>query len=215
MQDRIGRLNYSETFQVEPGSGVRDPLEGLPAQNGGRGGLSGAPVFLGSEPFEYLRDLNEWVQFEKPGTYHLAVTTRRVSRLPDGFSPVGRNGVMYPQSAGAVELTSNAVTLEIVEAPSEWAAGELRKAVSLLDEQDDTGDADERRKSAGRILRFLGTPAAAREMVRRLGSGPEMPVYGFMLGILGASEPAAILPYMEERLRASDQAVNSLCGVSI
>jgi hypothetical protein len=70
-QDRIGRMNYTEEFRVEPTGGVRDPLTGLRGQSGGFGGISGGPHQLGTEPYEIERDLNEWIEFTRPGTIEL------------------------------------------------------------------------------------------------------------------------------------------------
>src|ERR1700676_1344935 len=46
LQDRVGRLNYTEEFLVDPAALAVDPLRGLPGENGSMGGLSGGPILL-------------------------------------------------------------------------------------------------------------------------------------------------------------------------
>ncbi len=207
MQDRAGRLNYLERFLVEPASDVSDPLEGLPGQNGSMGGISGAPVVLGAEPFEYVRELNEWVRFERPGIYRLVVTTRRVSGIAEGFESSAR--VSFPPSSGAVEITSNSLTIEIVEASLQWKATRMQRALQLLKAPRTQPNFDQDRRDGGRILRFLETPEAAFEMVLRLSSGYAMPIYDFRFGILSSPHRDAVLTIMEDRIEAPDQAVDA------
>src|SRR4051794_28386874 len=66
LQDRIGRMNYTEEFVVDPPSNIEDPLRGLPQLQGGMGGLSGGPAVLSEKPLHFERVLNEWVRFRQP-----------------------------------------------------------------------------------------------------------------------------------------------------
>lgn len=207
-QDRIGRLNFTEEFFVEPSEAVRDPLTGLGGQSGGMGGLSGGPHELGVEPYEIERDLNEWIEFSRPGTYRVTVVSRRVSPI-FAASKTDRMRVSNSRSA-AVELSSNTLTLHIVEATPAWASARLNQAIVMLNETSRDSGSDPSRRLAGRTLRFLRTEQAAREMVLRLGSGHDTPIYDFRHGILSSPHRAAILPYMEQRLVAPGQPVNDM-----
>lgn len=206
MGDRVGRLNDAEAFLVEPSAGVRDPLNGLPGQSGGFGGISGGPVVIKAEPFVYHRDLNEWIEFQQPGTYSLTVTTRRVTGIKRTAA-----SQQYPRGDGQiVELVSNTLTLQIVEAEPSWASEQVRHAVELLGRSERSEDAEQAVRDGGRILRFLGTHDAALAMVRHLGGGSGSLQYDFRLGILSSAHRAEILPFMEQRLAAPDQAVDGL-----
>lgn len=206
MGDRVGRLNDAEAFRVEPTAGVRDPLEGLPGQSGGFGGISGGPAALKSEPFEYGRDLNEWIEFLQPGTYSLTVTTRRVSGIKETAA-----ARQFPRGNGrVVELVSNTLNLQIVEAEPSWASEQVREAVQLLGRSEPSEEAELAVRDGGRILRFLGTREAAFAMVRHLGGGAGSPRYDFRYGILSNPHRAEVLPFMEQRLTAPDQAVDDL-----
>ena len=208
MQDRIGRLNYTEEFRVEPTDGVRDPLTGIQGHSGGLGGISGVPGPLTLEPFEYVRDLNEWVEFTRPGTYRLTVLTRRVSSIPENADPGAH---LEPRgSKRTVELTSNTLTLQIGEATPSWLATHLREAVAPLNQAGRDEESVEARRRGGRILRFLGSEQAGREMIRRLGSVYETPIYDFRSGVLSSPHGDALLPFMEEQLAAPEQAVDRL-----
>ena len=55
LQDRAGRMTYTEEFVVDPAALSEDPLEGLPGGRGAMGGLSGPPVVLSEKPFAFER----------------------------------------------------------------------------------------------------------------------------------------------------------------
>jgi hypothetical protein len=136
--DRSGRLGV-ESYQVEPNTGWDDPLA-LYFQS--YGGLSGGGLSgfqkLSEQPAVIHRALNEWVRFNQPGRYRVVVTSSRVSRVG-----------------------SESLWLTIIPATPEWQAATLEDALSR-----------EKNASPGpeaiAMLRYLGTPAAAREMARRL-----------------------------------------------
>src|ERR1700733_1643819 len=77
--DRSGRMNYEE-FVVEPKEATQDPLQlyfnSIAVFMGG--GLTGF-AFLTASPTIIHLNLNEWVRFERPGTYRVRVVSRRVS----------------------------------------------------------------------------------------------------------------------------------------
>jgi hypothetical protein len=131
--DRSGRLNL-EQFHVSPPS--RDPLDNY--YNGGvfggfiGGGLSSGPRYLGREPQIIHEDLNEWIAVDRPGQYAIYVTSRRVSRH-DGSK-------LLP-----VELRSNTLYFDVVEAGPGWQAETLGSATAELDDSEST---PEERRSA-------------------------------------------------------------------
>lgn len=206
LQDRIGRMNYIEEFVVDPASLSEDPLEGLPGGQGGLGGLSGGPVVLSDKPFAFERVLNEWVRFRKPGQYRVYVVSRRVSQVGDpGLSDYNLN--LYARGK-AVELVSNVLTLEIHVAPAAEVREQLAAARKILDvppSADDQGAKE--RLRATRELRFLDSPTAAAELVRRLTSGQDVDSFSAYMGVLGSPYRKQLLPLMEQRLAAADQPV--------
>jgi len=104
--DRSGRMGY-EQFLVEPKETTRDPLylyfNSIAGFMGG--GLTNFE-FLSSSPTIFRLNLNEWVSFDRPGTYRLQVVSRRVADSAIASDPW----------SGAVELKSNWIELKIVTA---------------------------------------------------------------------------------------------------
>lgn len=88
-----------------------DPLRGLAGEKGGMGGLSPVSGLLREGPVVVRRYLNDWVRFVRPGVYTLRVKSRRVA---------------------GKELESNALRLEIVEAPEEWEREQIERARRAL-----------------------------------------------------------------------------------
>jgi hypothetical protein len=175
--DRVGRVNNEDEFLVEPSDGVVDPLRGLDGERGGMGGLAGGPANLRDGPVVVRRCLNDWVRFLRPGVYRLRVKSRRV--------------------AGVV-LESNALQLEIVEAPREWVAGQIAKAVESFQREP---------IQAARMLRSLASLDAHKELMGRL---EEWDQAGFLVysGVLGSPYRRELLAEWEARLIAPEQGVS-------
>ena len=76
--DRGGRLNI-DSYRVDRPDGAVDPLRDQ--EPSGDGGLRSIPI-LGEKPYTIIRDLNEYLRFDKPGKYRLYVVTHRVEREP-------------------------------------------------------------------------------------------------------------------------------------
>jgi hypothetical protein len=94
------------------------------------------------------------------GQYRVTITSARVSQLSGQVEH------------GWVSVTSNELLLTIVPATPEWQQETLQHALVALSGSRPTaaqasGQSDPRR-DAVKVLRYLGTPAAAREMARRL-----------------------------------------------
>jgi hypothetical protein len=187
--DRSGRLDL-EKFHVTPEG--RDPLHNYYEVGMFMGGGLGGSLILTSEPHVLREDLNEWVSLDHPGHYTLYVTTGRVSRQA---SP--RNEPM--------ELRSNSLEFDIVAADSSWLQQSLFTAQSILDNPAST---DEQKSAALRTLRFLDSPASARELVRQLAK-PEKDLWDPVAGLAGSRQQALVVKELEQQLGAPDTAITS------
>jgi len=158
--DRSGRLRL-ETFAVEPERGWDDPLDAYFHSFQGflGGGLRGSSV-LSTQPTTIRLDLNEWIRFNTPGNYRITIASGRVSRI---HGPDGERGI---------RVTSNTVGVTVVSATTEWQAAKLKAAVTMLDATEATSNTwigtQNPQEQAVKILRYLGSPAAARELARHL-----------------------------------------------
>jgi hypothetical protein len=187
--DRSGRLN-AEGFSVEPKSGWDDPLE-LYFRSYAcfmAGGLRGFQT-LSNKPTVVHLELNEWVRFHEPGRYRVTITSSRVSKNKASFF-------------SGDKVTSNVLTLTIVNPNKEWPDSTLKAAIAVLDTPTPTTplrqDPLDRRREAAKTLRYLGTPAAARAMARRI-TGGEFD-WDFKLGLAGSPAKDAGLQEMETLL---------------
>ena len=180
--DRSGRGNHEE-FIVEPKSWWQDPLDlYFRAASFIGGGLSGIPS-LSPRPIAVGLDLNEWVRFDVPGDYTVGVRSRRVHSVPP------------------IIVASNPLSLTIVPATTEWQRVTLRKAVDTLTTLHCWNLTQPPASECGlamRILRFLGTDDAAREMALHAGN----PYYS--MGLAGSPARQAGLIEMEKLLRDPD-----------
>lgn len=206
LQDRVGRMNYTEEFVADPASLSEDPLEGLPGGQGGMGGLSGGPVVLSEKPFAFERALNEWVRFRKPGQYRVYIVSRRVSQIEDpGRSD---NNLRLYTAGKQVEVVSNVLTLEIRPPPATWVNEQIAAAKKILDAPPEPNDQTAKEGlRAMRVLRFLDSPEAAAELVRRLTAGQDVDAFSAYMGVLGSPYRKQLLPLMAQRLVATDQPV--------
>lgn len=191
--DRSGRLTIDE-FVIDRIDDVSDPLLDYFGASGGSigGGIRGMGV-LGEEPFTVKLELNDWFRFDRAGTYTLAIKTRRVT--DESVTPP----VVVP-------VASNTATFEILPRDAAWEASTLETASRLIDATPSPFGA----KPGCRMMRFLGTQAAAMEMIRRLGADAEQGcAFDYMAGLFGAPDRAAVVRAMEGGLRAADQPVTA------
>jgi len=194
--DRSGRLHLEE-FHLDPGTDVADPLwEYFAAYARWGGGIRQEPL-LKEAPETLHLDLNEWVRFDRPGTYRLYVTSRRVAGVSSSNSEAAFSGVATPVSSNVVEIT-------IDEADARWSGPVLADAIRDLD----TGTSDVARKAACRTIRFLGSPAAAREMARRYDPNDRPCNSELMFGLIGSPQRQAAIQAINERLEAPDKLVD-------
>lgn len=189
--DRSGRLTIDE-FVIDRIDDVSDPMLDYFGSIGGfiGGGIRGMGV-LGDKPFTVKLELNEWFRFDKPGMYTLAVKSRRVT---DEF--------VTPYAVVAVE--SNTVSFEILPRDATWDASQLETARRIIDANQPPLGA----RAGCRMIRFLGTDAAAMEMIRRYGADTDHGCdFDYMAGLFSAANRAAVVRAMEGGLRAADQPV--------
>lgn len=189
--DRSGRLTIDE-FVIDRIDDVSDPMLDYFASIGGYlgGGIRGIGV-LGEKPFMVKLELNEWFRFDKPGTYTLAVKSRRVT--DESVTPP----VVVP-------VESNTVSFEILPRDVNWEALALRRARGIIDAKQPPDGA----RAGCRRIRFLGTEAAAMEMIRRHGADADQGCdFEYMAGLFSAADRAAVVRAMEDGLRAADQVV--------
>lgn len=189
--DRSGRLTIDE-LAIDRIDDVSDPMLDYFGSIGGYvgGGIRGIGA-LGEKPVTVRLELNEWFRFDKPGMYTLAVTSRRVT--DEAVSP-----------PAVVPVESNSVSFEILPRDAAWEASQLETARRIVDANRPPLGA----RPGCRMMRFLGTEAAAMEMMRRYGAGTDHGCdFEYMVGLFGAANRAAIVRAMEEGLRAVDQPV--------
>lgn len=153
--DRSGRLP-NERFGVAPAAGWRDPLRaflesGLPTI---AGGLRTHAV-LTERPQCVPLWLDDWVRFERPGRYRLAVRSVRTV-------------MMSSPARFTFAAISPAVELEIAEPPPGWASRQLREYVRRIDAASDWSV----RADAVRGLAALETEESIAALVARHWMSP-------------------------------------------
>lgn len=189
--DRSGRLTIDE-FVIDRIDDVSDPMLDYFGSIGGYigGGIRGMGV-LGEKPFSVKLELNEWFRFDKPGRYALAVKSGRVT--DESVTP-----------HAVVHVESNTVSFEILPRDATWEASQLETARRIVDTNPSSFDA----RAGCRMMRFLGTEAAAMEMIRRYGTDADRGCdFDYMAGLFPAVNRAAVVRAMEGGLRAADQPV--------
>jgi hypothetical protein len=153
---------------AEPADDVSDPLGDYVYQfPAAMGGAPPAVWPLGAQDVINEHYLNEWLSFNKPGHYRIVAETSSVTLA-------GQGQVLEPRNP--IHLRSNSIEIEIVAAENGWAESQLQLAIRALE------DANPFPRSvtiqplgsgqspvsvqASTVLRFLGTPGAARALVR-------------------------------------------------
>jgi hypothetical protein len=194
--DRSGRMNYEE-FIVEPKQATQDPLQLYFNSIAGfmGGGLTGFE-FLTLSPSVIHLNLNEWVRFERPGTYRVCVVSRRVS---------DSNAISQPRGE-PTDVKSNWIELSIVPPDPSWQQQELTKIRQVLKSGITTNPAapDEARQAALTQLRYLGTEAAARELAKNLRGEDNHTDFECMFGLIGSPHRDAGLQEMNRLFESPD-----------
>ncbi len=207
MHDRSGRQEI-DSFHLDPQAGVVDPLHdyfstGNSHSLGGPFGL----LPLEDKPYSITRELNEWVQFTKPGRYRLYVTSKRVGKAKADDDSVD---VIAERP---LSVTSNIIEFEIVAGDNAWQQHTLVEAIAILDVKDDHPENwrhEEARRVGCRKLRFLATQAAAREMAARFGSSDHGCEYEYLYGLIGSPYRAFAIKEMEQQIGAPEYPVTPM-----
>lgn len=190
-----GRIPGWETeipYHLDPSDGVADPLDQYLhcAVTGWAFSILSSSATLEEKPVERRADLNEWFRFNKPGRYSIYAVTPTSKGTPNG-------------QASPIRLTSNLLEFDVLPQDAGWAAQQVVQAAQVLDSPGNT----EEHQKACQALRFLGTKAAAAEMIRRLdGSNPGCE-YGYIYGLWGSPERTFVLTTMSAAFGRADAPV--------
>jgi hypothetical protein len=190
--DRSGRLTIERYEAAPPG---RDPMREFFSASSGflGGGLSSGPLMLGPEPQTLRFDLNDFLVFDEPGRYQLRITSQRIARAQPG-SPQGE----------PLTLESNPLEIEIFADPA-WQLDTGARAAQTLDSPDAS---PEEKRQALRRLRFLDTPAAVQEIVRRLGQPEFGDCWDCMVALTGTRHRELAAALLEAGITAPEVGVS-------
>ena len=198
--DRSGRLEI-DSFVVDQANSVRDPLLDYFHGSLGHsmGGLRGIGA-LTTNPELVAYDLNEWLRFDKPGQYRLYVISHRLTK-----------GKPHHEGNLPLEPVSNIVKFEIVPASAEWEQTTLAAALKTLNEPNTPNFSvgESKRRSACRVLRFMGSESAIKEMAERLRGEDQQCDFEYYLGLVGATNRRFAREQMEAALDLPTQPVSS------
>jgi len=184
--DRSGRL-YLDGFVIDKEEKTFDPLYDY-FHRGGMfmaGGLYSIPT-LGSAPQIINYELNDYLSFKESGKYRIYIASPRVSQKKEK-----KDDVANVRVGGGIALASNILEFEILPADEKWQAEKFAEGV----------------KSNCKILRHLGTKAAAKEMLIRFSRGDKSCEFDNYIGLFGSPERQFIVYEMEQMLILPDYAV--------
>lgn len=188
------RSSSSERVEVSPAAGWSDPLATYFAQDlMWSGSAREWPLLRKSKPEMISIDLNEWVRFDEPGVYQVKVSSGRVlekdstERKPDS-------------------LQSNAIELHIVPTTAEWQDATLKSILAKSDPEDPSYE------DATADLRYLGTPAAIKEMTSRLGEGESGIATECSMGLMGLPDSmhSVAIASLNKRIIQPDYPISQL-----
>lgn len=188
--DRSGRLHL-DGFVIDKKENTFDPLYDY--FHRGRlfmsGGLFSVPT-LGSTPQIINYELNEFLSFKEAGKYRLYIASPRVSLKKEE-----KTDLSTAFGGRSISLLSNIIEFEILPADEKWR--EEKFAETSI-------------KNDCRILRYLGTKAAAKEMLIRFGRGDKNCEFENYLGLYGSPERKFIVNEMEQMILSPDYAVTDI-----
>jgi len=128
------------------------------------------------------------MRFEKTGTYRLYISSSRVTI-----------GKFYGKDIKYMEGISNIVEFEIVPPDKVWQQKKLAESINILDSMWQ----EKELRGACETLRYLGTEAAAAEMVRRstgLEGKDKTCTFDFSMGLHGSPHRKFIINEMERKM---------------
>jgi hypothetical protein len=189
----------SEKWHIDPADGVVDPIyEYFDFEAGVSIDVLSSVLPLTEVPYTITLELNEWLCFDKTGTYRLYATSCRINTEVKDEEGVVKTKWDQP-------VTSNIITFEITKPDEKWLTETLKNAVAALD----APDKYESKRSAVRTLRFLGTEEAVKEMVRHYGTSDGAYNFSLLMGLLGSPHRGLVIEEMEKSLSAPEQIVDS------
>ncbi len=188
-RDRI--FGLGNEFLTYPVYGTRDPMsyrEGEPQS---------LAILSGQFPYAKVSiahaDLNQWIRFERPGTYEVlarfAATSRGSSRTNETI------------------LESNEMALEIIAAEPEWQTRQLHDSVETLKTVKVDNQTYAAVTNAARQIGYLDTPDAVREAAALLSDGAQGVDQILQAGLLASTHRDAAVSVMSELMRGPDQPV--------
>jgi hypothetical protein len=193
--DRSGRLDGADLLCLQPDIGT-DPLDDyFHSYAAFMGGGLFSKQQIGAGHLETDLELNEWRSLP-PGQYRLSVLSERVS--------LGKEGDIKSWNNAPAPVQSNWVSFQIVKAEPTWQSSVFSDAIKTLDSPTSTPDEKEH---ATRVLRFLNSEDASRELVRRFWhSSPENRRWDFEAGLFGTPFRQTAIQAMRAVLRDSRDA---------
>ena len=197
-------FGHMDSLHVFPSEGTVDPMADVPPPKffSYEGPPPPVPVPIGNKPVEVPLTVNEWLRFDKPGTYRIYVTSTRVV---DG--KVKRNDLF--DDGKTIAAASNTVQFQIIPANPVWAHAQAQGALAEVQSHYQgpltvTAPWD--------VLRFLGTPESAQALLSVMAMdkyprSSESPGRQCRLGLIGYPNRAWLLGEMERDLAAPDYTV--------
>jgi len=184
--DRSGRImDFSFKGTGDDGVAVPDPT---PWYGGICGGIRSAKALKPGEPYEQEVDLNEWLRFDKPGTYTIATSSSLIRSI--------QGGDLY--SGPVIPLTGTPLKITITPRDPQSEATRIAK-----DKLDLAGNQDDKRIAAIRDLRFMISPGATDILVGCLEDTQSNIVYNAEWGLRSfpdmAPVKASVLRAMEAK----------------
>ena len=154
------------------------------------GGLFGKQQ-IGISPLTTGLEVNEWRSLP-PGVYRLSILSNRVS--------LGKEADPHSWSNPVVPVQSNWISFQIVRADPAWQSSTLSTALRTLESQSATQD---QKEDAARVLRFLDSEDAARELARLFWNSEGNLQWQFEAGLYGNPFRQNAIQGMRDVLRSS------------
>jgi hypothetical protein len=231
LDESMNFAGWTHKFEVEPKNAILLSL----LEWGSQGVIccESEHQYLSRQPTVFDRDLTDYLRFEKAGTYHLFLTTRRVFK----------GAPSSDFSASKILLTSNILTLTILPDDPEWDAQRLAETLRKLQDphvkanyyaveqaikkvDSETGKDIARANrldqtefaQAQKALNALDTQEAIRERVHMMAcmskdeislereSGGDSLLYQPLLA--SSTRPDLVVEYMEKRVQIPDFGVD-------
>lgn len=198
---RTPRNHFKETVVWEPRDGAVDP-----STQDNRILVGSGTIGEGwSDDRSREIELNEYVQFLRPGRYVLHVVLMHI--VPLEMNEQNRHPWL------TCDLRSNAQSVEILAPNAQWEAAELGRIGRLL-------ESDATRLEGARALRYLNTPAAAATLARLYLQLPSEPANSeFATGIYESQYADVAQKELEKALpsagSSTDKAIGTLASLEV